>query len=197
MKTILSLTVLFFAAGAQAHCPMELTEAGDYCASVTWQKAQVKQAGTWQDVSDASPVLNALGVVPPLWKASRAIVNVWKKGDANHVPVQLKDFRVFPYMNMVNGHHHGTSSQWSYNAEIGGYVLEAMTLQQMEGCWSLRWALNDHLDMNSSQLLMTVPEFANLDKMQNLETANLCSVGVSVPPMEGGDGHGGHGHHNH
>jgi hypothetical protein len=189
-KYILSVIVVLTSLAAQAHCPYGFTanDGGDYCLSVEWAKGDKKVKGTYEESTFQSPYLNKSGELPNKWIYSKALIRVWKKGDAHHVPVQFSDFRIFPYMLMADGMSHFASAQFSYDPDGELYVLSGFSLQEMMGCWSLRWTQSADDSLATSQEIQSIIDYSNLDESENKSAAEMCSGGAEMPmpmPMTG------------
>ncbi|MCB9072256.1 MAG: hypothetical protein H6623_01445 [Bdellovibrionaceae bacterium] len=187
MKLLFVLTLLA-SVTAQAHCPTEIQiNQNAYCLAIKWQNAEQKVKGVLQTTPQSSPQLVAMQEIPLKWLYSSAAFVLWKKSDPSHQPQFLENFRIFPYMHMANGHHHSTGYQFEYDAISEHYVLHGMALMEMTGCWSLRWTLQQNEDEATSQLLVDITHFENLDNEQNATAASFCSS--SPPPMNNGEHH--------
>jgi len=176
---------------ASAHCPLPLNLAEDkYCLEVQWPKAEVSVQGNLQETSELSPQLIRSGTLPSQRLRSRALVAVWRNGDVEHRPVQLPEgARVFPYMVMSNGHHHSTSHTFTWLEDEELYELRNMALQEMPGCWSLRWTSAETLDLASSQLLQLISPFENLSVSENQSLVDLCQDLQDTPGDQNGHQH--------
>ncbi len=189
MKLILVAFILT-SSQAFAHCPYEINVGTDqYCLDIDWQNGQKIVKGQITDVTEMSPYLNKQSVLPNQWIYSRALIPVWKKGDKKHTPVVLPDFMIYPYMQMTDGMHHGASFGLSYDEQNQAYDLSAMSFQEMDGCWSLRWQIGKGSD---SGALLSISDYVNIDATEKANIIQICSsLGT---PVEGGD-HQGHEHH--
>lgn len=189
MKTGLFVILTLMSFGAFAGCPIEWTFDGTaYCASVNWQVADKKTGGAFVASEDISPYLNKKGATPPQWRYSRAHILFWKKGDPAKTSLFMNNLRVFPYMQMLGGHHHGASYQWQWDAQNQIYVISAMALTQMEGCWTLRVTTASTDQMDSSSLLMEVTDYSNASADEKFTAITLCGLCSSGPPDQGGHG---------
>ena len=158
---------------ASAHCPLELDIDGTtYCGDAQWLNGERKIKGQWQETSELSPQLVAMGEIPQKWIYSKVSFVFWQKGDAHHKPVFIEDLRIFPYMHMENGHHHSTSYQEQWTDQT--YLVSAVAFQQMRGCWSFRWTTEVDDALESSQALMNIVEFENLTPQENTTMASFC-----------------------
>jgi hypothetical protein len=102
-------------------------------------------------------------------------LNICKKSDSSQQSLFIDEFRIFPYMNMLGGAHHGASYQWAWDPTAGEYKLYDFSLTQMEGCWSLRWTLDEEDQVSTSQKLVDISEYSNNSPEENFEAATLCS----------------------
>lgn len=187
MKYFLAICIYVLSFSAQAHCPYAANiNSVDYCFDYDWLAADKKTNGAYSESSEMSPYLNKKGSSPTKWLYSKATIRMWKKGDAKHAPVFLQDFIVFPYMIMAGGHHHGAASQFEYDNSAGVYILSGMSLQQMEGCWSLRWGVAT--DAAKAELISNIEAYTNLTVDENKNLATFC---VQDPAAETGP----HEHH--
>jgi hypothetical protein len=188
MKQILILLSFFFSQGLWAHCPIPVVDkAGDYCMDVEWQMGDRKVKGVAQTSDQMSPYLNRVGDVPQKWIYSKAILKLWANGDKNHVPVYLSDFRVFPYMLMVDGMDHIGLYEFTYDSINQYYVLSGFNLQEMAGCWSLHWTTAVDDAAVTSTLASAITNYSNLNVADNLKATNYC--GANPPPMDMGSHH--------
>lgn len=193
MKYLL-LIALALPALAQAHCPFEV-EVGEktYCAYVTWMFTESKIRGEFEETDDPAPHLIPMREVPQKWRYSLATVATWEKGDPMHTIVQIPGFRVFPYMHMINGHHHSTGYEFAYEEELGMYVIRRVAFQKMPGCWSLRWTTAEGDQKSSSQFLEYVTQYMNIDDQEYDQLKTICAE--LGPDGNGSDGDDDHGHH--
>jgi hypothetical protein len=147
---ILTITFLFSHL-AFAHCPLEIQVSPTeiFCADLKW--------------SPPSPVLIKSGTPPPLWIRSNATVQVWKKGDATHVPQVIPNFRIFPYMHMTSGHHHSASYTFVLDENTSTYEIKNLAFTEMPGYWSLRWTTDSTDSFETSQLLLIITSYTNID----------------------------------
>lgn len=189
MKFIFALLFLLPLTAA-AHCPFAMEVGGTkYCYDIQWINGEQKLQGQFNDTESLSPQLVVTGTVPQKWVYSRAFINFWIEGDEDHKPVRVDNLKIFPYMEMANGHHHSTSYEFTYNNHDLRYVLQRMALQEMPGCWSLRWTTTGNEDLESSTLIQNLVEYPNLDDAKNAEMADYCAQDGTT----GTDGgHGGH-----
>ncbi|MGH1468040.1 MAG: hypothetical protein ACRBBP_04050 [Bdellovibrionales bacterium] len=185
---VITLGVPFF---AKAHCPAEVTHGGEvYCAAVNWLSGEKKVKGEFVDAGVETPYRVPMREVPQKWVYSIAVINLWAKGDRSHTPVMLEGFRVFQYMAMENGHNHGGS--YEFNETEESYVLSKMALQQMRGCWLLRWTFAQDDSVKDSTELMKIGSYKNLSDEENEISMGFCMS--SGGDTDEGDGSG---HHNH
>lgn len=192
MKTILAAVLILVSPSLWAHCPVAFVDNSmDYCMDIEWAKGDKMVKGKLQQVDLLSPYLNPENEIPQKWVYSKALIRVWKNGDKTHVPVYIENLRFFPYMTMVDGMHHQASSQLTYDSGAGAYVLSGFSMQEMKGCWSLRWTLAPTDTFETSTLLKNISEYSNLDQDGNVGAANLCDVCSPSPtaPTEPGEHH--------
>jgi hypothetical protein len=190
MKSILVLFSFFVSSAAFAHCPIPVkTDKGDYCIDVEWQKGDRMVKGALEATDQMSPFLNKMGEVPQKWIYSRALVRMWQNGDKNHVPVAIEGFRIFPYMLMTDGMHHIGTYKFEYSSTEAAYVISGFSLQEMMGCWSLRWTIESDDAVESSALAAPVVGYSNLDDAANLTATQYCDASAPVTPMPGGHHH--------
>lgn len=193
MKNLLLVTIIlgmpFF---ARAHCPTEIVQGQDtYCASVEWLLGDKKIKGSYVEVDVESPYRVPMREVSQKWVYSKAFVSVWAKGDHSQTPVFLNGFRVFQYMSMESGHHHGGEYDFEKLEAEGGYLLSKMSLHQMRGCWALRWTFSEEDSMGTSFEVFKIENYKNLSEMDNKMALGMC--------QDSGMSAGGHtsGHHGH
>ncbi len=193
MRIIQILLLTLAPALSHAHCPYEVSSHGnDYCIDVAWDFGEKKIHGQFETTEAETPYLVKQGTVPQKWVYSALIVTTWMKGDSNHVPVEIPDFRVFPYMHMINGHHHSAGYEFFFDSANEYYVFRRVVFQQMQGCWSLRWTVDDQDTKDSSQILFNITEYANLAEAEVEEQVQLCEDSGDT---DDGGAHGAH--HNH
>jgi len=161
---------------ANAHCPIALDiKSEKYCTEIEWQKGDLKSKGQFVESDVLSPYLIPMGEIPQKWIYSKAQFAIWKDGDANHLPQEIPGLRIFPYMLMTDGHHHGASYEFNYDQNLQQYVLKAVGLQSMPGCWQLRWTTENTDDFTASAFLANIVTYSNLDESKNLEMAEVCA----------------------
>lgn len=193
MKIMLFTVITLCTFNLWAHCPHPFTLQGhDYCASVDWLPAEQKINGVFQETTEMSPVLNKKGSLPPQWKYSKASLWIWKREDAAHQSVFLDRWRVFPFMQMVGGHHHGASYQFAWDAGSQRYILSQMALAQMEGCWSLRGTTESTDEKANSESLQDIVEYSNLSDTEKFDVQSLCSLCGSADDQNGNNQSGHH-----
>lgn len=193
MKFI-TMTLFFFPLFSQAHCPFEINvDQQTYCLNIQWKMGDRKIQGQLTTSDQASPHLITMGTVPQKWIYSRAEFAIWKKGDSTHKPVHFKEFRIFPYMMMQNGHHHSAAYDFSYDAISNLYILSNTAFQKMKGCWSLRWTIEDSDNLKASQKLMDITDYQNLNDAEVLVQESFCMDASPSDPDE----HQGHTMHMH
>jgi hypothetical protein len=190
MKEILLFSVLWFPLWGQAHCPWPV-QVNDqaYCVDVIWHFGEQKLQGQFSGSEMPSPHLVPMSEIPQGWIFSRASLYIWEQGDPLHQPVEIENFRVFPYMFMENGHHHSTGYEFAYDSSQEQYWIQRMAFQQMRGCWSLRWTTEPQDELETSQTLLNIIQFANLDEAQWQQQMAWCEAVGERP-----EGHGGHSH---
>ncbi|MCB0408245.1 MAG: hypothetical protein KDD34_08580 [Bdellovibrionales bacterium] len=173
MKTILFLIALS-SHWAFAQCPISLNISGQsYCADFQWVYGESKRQGQLQPSDQMSPQLIRKGEAPIKWIYSKGQFQIWKATDTERRSVQIEGFKLFPHMHMKNGHHHGTSYDWGWDASLQAYVFKAMSLHEMPGCWSVRWTLGEET-LEGSQLLFSIDSFKNLSETENNKIKKLC-----------------------
>lgn len=173
-----------------AHCPAELSVDGKtYCTNVKWLNGERKIQGKFQPTNEHSPQLVLMGEIPQRWIYSKAEFVFWEKGDHDHIPKTIEGLRIFPYMNMEDGHHHSTS--YSFNWTSTSYEISSIVFQEMPGCWSFRWTTAEDDSLEKSEFLMNVEGYDNLAQDENMEMSGFCSN--SEPDAGEGGGH----HHSH
>lgn len=151
-----------------AHCPLTIEhENGSYCADILWHKTEKKNKTVYTPTENNSPYWIVKNTVPQNWQYSVAEIRVWASGDASHSPVQIPEFRAFPYMFMSNGHHHSASHNFEWNSETQSYFLSNLGLVEMSGCWTLRWGYETHLTFGSTHHLQIISNYSNLDPETN------------------------------
>ncbi|MCJ8275330.1 MAG: hypothetical protein MJK18_00705 [Bdellovibrionales bacterium] len=194
----LILTFLFSTSIASAHCPVEMeTQHGIYCADLSWNSGQSKVGGNFVDIDEVSPLLSN-NPIPQKWLYSSLSLYIWEKGDSSHTLVELNDLNLFPYMEMAMNHSHSASHKFEYDEVTGSYRLSQWRMQEMSGCWSLRWTQDTSMDiddsssvLSQSQLLTNVTGYTNVSEEKNETMASFCTNG-------GGSGeHGSHHDHHH
>lgn len=171
----LIISTLFFLNNSFADCANPLkVENKNYCLEISWQKADKLQNNSLTPSDNASPQLNKMGVKPKNWLYSKLNILVWEAQDDKKNPVILKNFNVFPFMTMSNGHHHSTSYGFYENLPVSSYTMDGMGFMEMQGCWSLRWSLTPGEELSSSTLIDNITAFANLNTAENSVIANYC-----------------------
>jgi hypothetical protein len=177
MKMILLVLVFGFSVWASAHCPVPFEVNGArYCIGVEWKAGDKMVKGALEVTDKQSPFLNPENEIPQKWIYSRAFVQVWA---------------VFSYMVMSDELHHKASAQWHYDETAGGFFLSGLALQEMEGCWQLRWTMTTEAE---SQLVSHVSGYTNLSEEQNKKLAETCAAlgfapGSTPLQSEGHDHH--------
>lgn len=174
--------VLFSSVNAWAHCPVEFKyQSEDYCLDLQWQTGDLRQQGVYLPSTELSPVLNKRSVRPELWIYSKAHIAIWSKGDKNHAPIYLQDFKAYPFMVMAGGHSHGARSNLVYDEDLGVYVLSQMSFQEMsDGCWQIRFKASDQ---GEEIILQNIEFFTNLNPTENYDQSVMCSLCQSVPTV--------------
>ncbi len=169
---------------AWAHCPFGLKYDGkDYCLDLEWLPAESQITTT-----ALSPHLNPMGEIPQKWVYSQFETFVWEKGDKKHTPVLIPDFRIFPYMFMDSGHHHGASYEFQTDDSNSSYLLKRVAFQEMPGCWTLRWTTHSSDSLEDSQPLAKITDFVNLSEEGVSAQVDSCS-NVDENPSGGGHQH--------
>lgn len=172
-----------------AHCPISLDINGEkYCTNVHWLSSDTKIQGQFQESTLPSPHLIPNGEVPQKWAYSKADLLIWKHGDSQHAPQMPEGFRVFPYMVMENGMHHSAGYNFSWSQETETFVVQHLALQSMKGCWSLRWTTDSKDDVSTSQHLINIGDYQNLNDPDNAVMKNYCET-LSEAPQGNGDHH--------
>lgn len=161
----------------------------DYCASLEWLKGDKKIKDGFVETDMEGPYQIPMKERPQKWVYSKANFHVWLKGDSTHAPVYLDGLRLFPYMMMENGHHHGAAYMFEEGSEVEGYQLSQLALHGMRGCWSIRGTFSEEDSMETSFLVTKIMSYKNLSEEGNAEVMGFCM-------NEGGGDHGG-GHHDH
>ena len=180
---------------AQAHCPYEVSYSNEaYCLDLEWDFGERKIKGEFKPTNTVTPYLIPHKEIPQRWIYSTAYLIVWKKGDKNHKPVEIPNFRVFPYMHMENGHHHSAGYDFLYDEAEEAYLFRRVAFQQMKGCWSLRWTTADKDLMASSKELLQITEFTNIDEQQKEKMVSFCRTNNSESEHSQHHGHN-HAHH--
>lgn len=177
----LILSLLFFPAVSQAHCPHKVQSAGqEYCVEVTWDYGDRKVQDQFEPIEVLSPYLVSMGEIPQRWVYSKAYITAWKKKDSSQALVEIPSFRVFPYMHMINGHHHSASYEFGFDPASQVYTFDKVAFRHMRGCWSLRWTTALEDSMGTSNLLGSLTDFTNLNDKQVEEQVRFCrDMGVS------------------
>lgn len=172
---ILALFLILMPGYVLAHCPSGFKIDGvDYCSHVQWVNGEEKSEGKLGKTEKMSPQLMKMGDVPQKWIYSKMQIRIWKKGDISHAPQKIENFRVFPYMFMKNGHHHSASYKFDWDSKAESYGLRAVVFQQMPGCWTLRWTIQDSDTVDSSKHYINVLNYANLSEKENSKMAEFC-----------------------
>lgn len=145
-----------------------------YCLSLIWQEADY-----WRQDSPISS-----GEQSPQWVVARtpsakklysvATVKIWLAQDPEQSSVKIENFTVFPYMAMMNGHHHGTSYRWEWIEAQKVYVLSKVVFAEMPGCWSLRWTFDPEGLWEDSFELLQITQYANLSEQENRQVKGYC-----------------------
>lgn len=176
MKKIIFLIISVSTLKVYGHCPIAL-EIKDktFCTEVNWLKSESKVNGNLKEELESSPQLN-LDCNNPNKKRlfSKAQFQFWEKGDSTHKPVEIDRLNIFPYMMMINGEHHATTYNFTYNRSTQTYTLNEMNFMAMPGCWSLNWSLEEGENIHNSQLLTQIRSFANLNPEQNHNVEQNC-----------------------
>ncbi len=190
-KLITATAALLFSQLSFAHCPYKVSlNDQTYCAGIEWMHAEQKIRGEFRQTENLSPQRVPMRAPNPTWIFSKVQINLWMMGDKDHKPIFLEGLRFFPYMTMLDGHHHGASHKMSVNEF--GYELSQMALHEMPGCWSVRWTFDQNSDTrSSSEELFKVLDYENLSAEDNFEAGELCAA------KNDGDGGDHNRHHNH
>ncbi len=175
---VLILSLSFLPFFAHAHCPHEIgVDNQIYCVAVEWLEGERKINGQFESTTFPSPhlITEAEKTIPQKWIYSKADITLWKKGDSNHEPQSIKNFRVFHYMFMASGmHHDGGTYDFSQDPESGVYRIQSLAFQKMRGCWSLRWTTAAEDNVDTSAPLMLISRFSNLSHEENAMAESLC-----------------------
>lgn len=147
---------------ASASCPNEVFS-GDknFCVGIEWDYGEIKVRGEFESTETLTPYLIPMGEVPQKWVYSKAYIIVWEKGDLKRTPVEIENFRIFPYMHMANGHHHSTGYNFFFDPTGRTYVFRRVAFLNMRGRWSLRWTTDSKDLKETSHLLTEISEFQN------------------------------------
>lgn len=195
MKILITL-LMILPSLASAHCPIAFEAGGEkYCTAIEWLNGEQKIKGQMQPSTELSPQMVTIGTVPQKWIYSKAQFKVWKDGDRNHIPQQVTNFTVFPYMFMESGHHHSTSFAFVWNSEVEAYELVSVAFLEMPGCWSLRLTTSNKIDANHSQHIQNIVNYKNLSDAENMQVEAYCK-NLSNNNNSQPTGHD-HGHHHH
>lgn len=174
MKLLISLLILLPSASF-ADCPyLVIAEGEDYCVDLRWDYGAKKVKGQFEETAEQTPYLNPMGTVPQKWIYSKALITTWKKSDVDQKFATVPGFRIFPYMYMQNGHSHSAGYEFFLDAADSVYVFERMAFQQMPGCWTLRWTTDPEDLEESSQFLLNMTDFANLNEAQVAKQIMFC-----------------------
>ncbi|MCB0392804.1 MAG: hypothetical protein KDD58_16055 [Bdellovibrionales bacterium] len=182
----MNLIILFLAAFSvyAQDCPYELSlNDKSYCLDFSWQNAEKNINGKWEASDKLSPQIIKSRTPGKKKLYSAMDIQIWEKLDSLQTPVKIENFRVFTYMEMLNGHHHGGSYEFTWN-EQGFYTLNKMNLMAMEGCWQLRWTLSDEDEMSTSQKIMNIENFVNYSDQENAQQMIWCSMCRTSPGSE-------------
>jgi hypothetical protein len=177
MKFSIFCLVFFLIQKSWGSCNQELVYGNDtYCVTINWLSTQQKMNGVLQPTQEMSPYLNKQGTRPSQWHLSNVSLQIWKKGDSQQQPVQIQGLRIFPYMHMLGGMHHGASYQFSWNETLKSYRVFGFSMTQMKGCWSLRWTVEASDDFATSQKLIDITNYSNNNDVENFDAETLCSL---------------------
>ncbi|MCB0413003.1 MAG: hypothetical protein KDD50_01635 [Bdellovibrionales bacterium] len=173
MKLIIVFYILIGSslANASSACPYEIYENSTiYCVDLEWMNGEKKLRGQFYEVEQESPYLIPNDEIPQKWVYSRARLAVWKKEDSLRTLVILPDLVVFPYMKMMNGHHHGTGYDFKIDQDSNTYILGQIAFIEMHGIWSLNWKIGDQ----EGQPLIEPLQFFNLSQAENQSLSDVC-----------------------
>ena len=174
------LTTLLLPFIAQADCSNQIEVDGNlYCVELSWLSAQSKSRGEFLDLDEPSPQLVAMREVPQWWRYSVAAIKLRSVEDKDEERVHLEGFRVFPYMHMQGGHHHGAAHSFEFDEDSELYLFSGVAFREMPGCWSLRWTAFEADDEEQSEQLFVVDSYANLSAAENERVVELCESVVN------------------
>jgi hypothetical protein len=158
----------------------------EYCVDIQWEEATVKKNGAHKKVKEMSPQYIKMNTPGSLWKYSNAYIKIWLYDDVNKKSVKMKEqyFRVFPFMEMIHGHAHGTGYDFVWNDNLDVYELVEVTFLEMQGCWSLRWTSTTVDNIPDSQLLVRLENFVNINKDEKEEIKGYCEMFKSQKKMK-------------
>mgnify|MGYP001095359985 CR=1 FL=1 len=176
MKLLIA-ALSFIPALAFADCPNPFQlDNKDYCMNLQWEQTQKRIKADYEPASEMSPHLITMGEPQQKWRYSKATITFWEKADLKEKPIEIPNFKVFPYMNMKSGHHHGASHYFYFDKVLKTYTLEKMALQKMMGCWSLRGTTGKPNAMDDSVWVMDVTDFENLSEDEVLKQQSACQT---------------------
>jgi hypothetical protein len=182
MKTIFLVMIVFFQvpfAWSNCEAPI-LIDKQNYCWAIFWRNGDKKIKNKFENTQENSPFLIPMRERPQNWIYSKAKIKLWQQNDLTKAPKEIPNLRVFPYMHMIHGHHHSTEYEFLYDAKSKMYSLEQMTLHEMHGCWSLRWSTNKDDVERTSQLLVKLTRFENLNEAANKKVNEYCNMTAAV-----------------
>lgn len=176
------LSFIFIVASGQtwaasgSECPLQITtEEESYCASLTWEKATLKKRSNFEGTRSLSPQYIRSRTPGSRWLYSNAKIKIWLASDNSQSSVYMgEEFKIFPFMEMLNGHGHADNHHFYWDKENLQYKVEQVALHQMEGCWSLRWSDKDKSSARDSHLLFKITDYQDLNPAEKLEVINYC-----------------------
>ncbi len=177
MRYLVLILIIFGMQNSFANtCPLEIdVQSQKYCVDYAWENAEAKLKGKFSETSDLSPQSVKMRTPGPLWRYSSIQIKVWEKSDAEQNPIELKDFKVFPFMKMGNGHAHGTSYGFNWDVAEQVYILnEVVFMQMMNGCWSLRWTTGTEEAITGTNLLFNVTDYQNISAEESKKIVDQC-----------------------
>ncbi len=182
MKTIIFLFFIInvsVANSQQLDCPNLFTlNNTQYCLKLKWNYAEYKFKNQVIPSDYLSPVIIAPRTPSAQKNYSKVQIFIWEKNDLEKVSLNLNGFRAFPYMHMLNGHHHSVSKksyQFAWQENLQSYELSGLAFISMPGCWSITWNWNQEKNsINESSQFVPIMSFENLNEQQNTAVSKNC-----------------------